>query len=301
MKTITRTEYKPDYVSPPGETLLETLQALGMSQAELARRTGRPNKTINEIIQGRAAITPETSLQLERVLGIPASFWNKREQQYREFLARQEEKKRLEGWAGWLKKLPVKAMVQKGWIKEHIDARDQVLEVLKFFGVASPEAWTEVWEQRSIGSLQQPLIQRHTEALAVWLREGEREAQQIDCSPYDPRRLRKILEKVQKLNRDVVSVAQLQSDLVPMCASAGVALVLVPTVSQTGICGAARWISTHKAVIEINAEASSNEELWLRCFDKAGQALLHGKKEALLVQSAVEVGKEPEIEIVTKE
>jgi HTH-type transcriptional regulator/antitoxin HigA len=45
-----------------GETLAETLDALGMSQAELAQRRGRPHKTINEIIRGTAAITAETAL-----------------------------------------------------------------------------------------------------------------------------------------------------------------------------------------------------------------------------------------------
>ncbi len=90
-------QYAPDFVSPPGETLEETLEVIGMSQAELAERTSRPKKMINEIIQGTAAITPETALQLERVLGVPASFWNERERQYREFLAQQEETRQLEG------------------------------------------------------------------------------------------------------------------------------------------------------------------------------------------------------------
>ena len=84
-------EYEPDSVSAPGETLLETLETLGMSQEELATRMCRPVKTINEIIQKRAAITAEIALQLEQVLHIPASFWLKREQNYRESLARLSE------------------------------------------------------------------------------------------------------------------------------------------------------------------------------------------------------------------
>jgi HTH-type transcriptional regulator / antitoxin HigA len=48
-------------------------------------------KTINEIIQKRAAITAEIALQLEQALHIPASFWLKREQNYRESLARLSE------------------------------------------------------------------------------------------------------------------------------------------------------------------------------------------------------------------
>ena len=35
MANIVQNEYHPDYVSPPGETLLETLETIGMSQAEL--------------------------------------------------------------------------------------------------------------------------------------------------------------------------------------------------------------------------------------------------------------------------
>ncbi|HAG99404.1 MAG TPA: XRE family transcriptional regulator, partial [Ktedonobacter sp.] len=51
MASILQNEYHPDSVSSPGETLLETLETIGMSQAELAKRMGRPVKTINEIIQ----------------------------------------------------------------------------------------------------------------------------------------------------------------------------------------------------------------------------------------------------------
>lgn len=81
-------QYAPDLVSPPGDTLAETLAALGMTQAELAVRSGRPYNTVSEIINGKASITPETALQLERVLGVPARFWLKREQQYQEWRVR---------------------------------------------------------------------------------------------------------------------------------------------------------------------------------------------------------------------
>ena len=65
----------PDVAIPPGELLAETLEALGMSQAELARRARRPPQAINEIVKGVKRITPETALQLERILGVPAHVW----------------------------------------------------------------------------------------------------------------------------------------------------------------------------------------------------------------------------------
>ena len=88
--------FKPDYAVPPGDTLRETLETIRMTQADLAARTGRPAKTINEIIQGKTPITPDTALQIERVLGVPTSFWLNREQGYREALARREERRSLD-------------------------------------------------------------------------------------------------------------------------------------------------------------------------------------------------------------
>ncbi len=84
-------EYTPEQVSAPGETLQEVLEERDMSQDELAERTGRSGKTINAIINGKTAITPDAAQQLERVLGVPAGFWTNLERHYREHLARKDE------------------------------------------------------------------------------------------------------------------------------------------------------------------------------------------------------------------
>ena len=89
--------YEPDFVTPPGVILEEKLEELGMSQAELAERIGRTKKTVNEIIKAKAPLLPETAIQLERVLGIPARFWTNAEANYRQWVARQEEARRIVG------------------------------------------------------------------------------------------------------------------------------------------------------------------------------------------------------------
>lgn len=83
-----------DYAVPPGFTLAETLEALGMSQKELSIRMGMSQKTINEIIQGKASITPETAVALETVLGVEAVFWLNLESNFRADLARIKRKAR---------------------------------------------------------------------------------------------------------------------------------------------------------------------------------------------------------------
>src|SRR5437870_13592790 len=88
MSTVENHVFRPDYAIPPGETLRERLAQLNLSQAELAMRANLSTKHVNQIIQGVAPITFETAIILERVTGLPAAFWNRREADYREGLLR---------------------------------------------------------------------------------------------------------------------------------------------------------------------------------------------------------------------
>ncbi len=90
MSKLIKTAYNPDFVSPPAETVLETLEMLGLSQEELAERTGKFERIISETVREESPITSEIAMQLELVLGVPATFWLARELQYQAFIARQE-------------------------------------------------------------------------------------------------------------------------------------------------------------------------------------------------------------------
>ena len=60
----------------PGEIIQEEfLVPLDMSQAELARAMGVPTNRISQLISGKRALTAETALRLEAVLGIDAGTW----------------------------------------------------------------------------------------------------------------------------------------------------------------------------------------------------------------------------------
>lgn len=81
-------KYKPTFLVPSGETLLETIEAKGMSKAELARLSGFPVKMIDGIVRGEVAVTPNIAIEFEKILGVPASFWNNLERNYQEVLAK---------------------------------------------------------------------------------------------------------------------------------------------------------------------------------------------------------------------
>lgn len=60
----------------PGEILLEEfLKPLGLTQYRLAKSLSVPPRRINEIVQGKRAITADTALRLARFFRNSERFW----------------------------------------------------------------------------------------------------------------------------------------------------------------------------------------------------------------------------------
>jgi HTH-type transcriptional regulator / antitoxin HigA len=273
-----KNQYTPDAASAPGATLLDILNERGMSQSELAARSGRPLKTINEIVKGKAAITAETSIQLERVLGVPASFWNNREAQYRESLARRKERASLERSTHRLKDIPTRAMEKLGWIASERDPAKKLERVFGFFGVASVEAL----ETRGLETRfrQSKAFKANPIAVGAWLRKGHLDADRIDCAPFDAARFREVLAEARRLCADMPD--DFAPRLVSLCASAGVAVVFVPELPGTHLSGAARWITPVKALIQLSVRHKSDDHFWFTFFHEAGHIVLHGRKKVFI-------------------
>jgi HTH-type transcriptional regulator/antitoxin HigA len=78
------TRFNPDWVSPPGDTILDLLEEREWNQNQLAERLGFSIKHVNQLIKDNVPLTENIAIRLESVLGAPLGFWLKREAQYRE-------------------------------------------------------------------------------------------------------------------------------------------------------------------------------------------------------------------------
>ncbi len=286
---MTRNEYQPSEVLPPGATLMETLDALGMTQAELARRTDRPTKTINEIVQGKAEITADTAIQLERVLGAPASLWQSLERNYRESLARARDRRDLERHVDRLQEIPVAAMEKLGWIPRGQGKVAKLSNVLAFFGVASVEALEQRADARFRASR---AFQANPIAVGAWLRRGHLEAQKMECDPWDLARFEMIMEDAKALAAAMPGDFALR--LTQLCARAGVAVVYVPELPGTRLWGATRWVAD-KAIIQLSLRYRREDHFWFTFFHEAAHVLKHGRRE-LFIETDDETGDDKERE-----
>jgi plasmid maintenance system antidote protein VapI len=272
-----KNEYRPDVVSRPGATLEETLLERGMTQVQFAQRTGRPLKLINEIIKGKASITPETALQFEQVLGIPARFWNNRESQYREYLARVAENERQQEYVAWAESFPIKEMVQHKWLPEVTSKIERVQTMLRYFGVVSPDQWDALWAEKQPAFRKSQTFSSDKAALIAWLRKGEIDASAVQCDEYEPQKFLKALTEARTLT--VKPPEEFGPRLIDVCRKAGVAVVFVKELPKTRASGATHWISPKKALLQMSLRYKTNDYLWFTFFHEAAHIVKHGKRE----------------------
>ncbi len=273
-------EFEPDYAVAPGATLQELMESLEMTQKELATRTGLTEQSLTRIIKGDQPISYETANRLELVTQVPARLWNNLEAQYREQKAKLEERERLESNIEWLKTIPTRELIDRGFLNAVKDKVALLRDTLAFFGVSSVESWQGIWEMPAVAARRSQCFESRIGDAAAWIRQGELQAHEMDCKPFDKKRFKKALQKIRSLTREEPSV--FEPEMKRLCAKAGVAVALVPEMKKVPWNGATKWLTPRKAMILLCLRGRGEDRFWFSFFHEAGHVLKDSKKDLLI-------------------
>lgn len=270
-----------ELLSKPGDTILETIEHIKMSQVELAERMGKKPSKINDLISGKEPITLATALNLEKVLGIDAKFWINREMLYREKLIRIEEEEALEQCKDWLKMQPIKELKAFGYLKTEKIGSEMTEECLKFYGVATPVQWESLYVNQYVSSSfrKSEAYKTTLGGLAAFLRMGEVEMRKLKLGPYSKEAFKSTLQEIKAMVRTHPEDFALQLQL--LCSNVGVAVIFTANIPKAPISGVARWVGGIP-LIQLTDRYKSNDHFWFSFFHEAGHILLHGKKDVFL-------------------
>jgi len=75
--------FRPDWKSPPSDTVKDELEERGWSEIDLARKTKYSLTFIREFLYRDALLTEDFAKCLAEAFGTSVEFWNNREAQYR--------------------------------------------------------------------------------------------------------------------------------------------------------------------------------------------------------------------------
>ena len=300
MSNPSQNDFQPDAVPPPGETIQDALEELGMTQNEFAIRMGLTPKHVSALVNGKGPITPGVALSLESVLGVPARFWLNLDANYQEFLSRKQQAVALESQLAWVKAFPVLEMIKLKWMPECQPGIPRLQAVLRFFGVAEAAAWESIWGRPEAVFRASGKKTISKESLSAWLRFGQTQAQGFDGPEYDAVKFEVSLRSIRKFVG--AAPAEFLPQLQAACRSAGVAFYVVPELPKLAVSGACFWLAD-RPVILLNLYSKSEDNFWFSFFHEA-KHVLQGVKKRLFVDApgdALDDPKEMEADRYAKE
>jgi HTH-type transcriptional regulator/antitoxin HigA len=276
--------FHPDWASNPGDTIRYILAERQISVVALGERLGRTRESLDELLEGRAPITPGIAARLSEVLGGSVAFWLNRDAQYRahlSYLARQGHSAKP---GSWLSELPITDMTRFGWISANPASHEaRAAACLRFFGVGDVSALRERYRdilQRSKFRTSSS-FESEPGAVAAWLRQGEIEGETIECDPWAPHRFATLLEELRGLTR-MKDPHDFLPELQRRCSTCGVAVVVVRSPAGCRASGATRFVSETKALLMLSFRYLSDDQFWFSFFHEAGHLALHDKATLFL-------------------
>jgi HTH-type transcriptional regulator/antitoxin HigA len=292
MDSSNQNRIESNAVLHPGEMVLEYLDFNGWSQRDLSRRSGLTPKTVSEICNRKAPVTPPTALAFEKVFQRPAHFWLNLQRQFDEAEARRRQLAGASQWNEWVRNFPLGEMKRLKFSLP--EGRSDADILLNFFGVSSPESWSSVWKASAVAYRQTRKLRTREESIAAWVREAELVARDIEVTDFDEQRLVSSLEKLRHLTREPADA--IMEPIQRICAESGVAVVLVPELPNTGISGCVRWLTDKKVLVGLTLRYKYEDQLWFTLFHEIGHILLHKHKRSFVVDNAAEDLSDPVID-----
>jgi HTH-type transcriptional regulator / antitoxin HigA len=282
-----------DLAIPPGDYLLEVVHEAGITQADLARKMGRPAQAINEIIKGEKAITADTALQLEQVIGVPAHVWTGLEAEYQLVRARQQAVEQELEEVVLLKGQSYPELALFADLPPAQSAVDKVRQLRRFLGLASLHNLDGVNALRPAYRQLQRIAHRRGSVgkssllpLAVWLRRAEREAERTDVATFDQHKLLRCAGVFRSMILQPPD--ELQPSLTALLAGCGVVFLAQPYLPKAGVYGATFWMGPDKAVLVTAHRYQEADEIWYSVLHGIGHLALHGKNRTYLESAAID-------------
>lgn len=128
-------------------------------------------------------------------------------------------------------------------------------------------------------------------AVLAWLRKGEIDGAAMDCSGWDPEKLRSNLPYLRSLTREK-DPAVFIPDLQKCTSECGIALIIARTPSGCRASGATKFLSRNRPLMMLSFRYLTDDHFWFTFFHEVGHLLLHDAKNVFLEDGDYCIGQE---------
>lgn len=277
--------FHPGILIHPGMSLKDILESENMTQKDLNLRTEISEKHISNIIKGKASITPETALKLEKVFGISSDYWNNLQKSYDEDLARIEEQRLLEEKAETEKEIIWEIEVYNDLAKlNFVESTKKVDKKLwnlySFFWVSSLKNILNIFKIDELVFKKTDSLNLNRYNLACWLRAGELKIKDNIISDFSKKKVEEVAQELKSMTQqEEINTNKIKE----LLASAWIHFSYIHGFRNVPVFGITRkykWAP----FIQVSDRWKKTDMFWFALFHELAHVLLHlSKKDDIFI------------------
>ena len=269
----------------PGEYIRDEIEERGWTQLDLAEITGRPMKTINQIVLGNSSITPRTAREIASAFGTSPELWMNLQAQF-DLAKEAQVSDSIAEKAKLFDRFPIREIKKRGWI----DSWSNVSEL--------NQSLCQFWESDSLDSIELAFSARKTNqdeafsmAQMMWVQRAIRLSKACVTDSFSKTKIQKHLAELHALTVAPSETRKVATVLAKM----GIRFVVVKHLSKTKIDGAAIWLDSKTPLIALSLRYDRIDNFWHTLMHELAHVFF---KDKTVVD--VELEKSPDIEIESR-
>ena len=285
-------------VSHPGILLAEELEARKLTQAEFSSIIDRPARTVNEIINEKRSITPETAEIIAAALGTSPDMWLALQAEYDLFVLDKKRENKVDEVrerSELYDLFPFSDLVRREYISGSKNVAELKKQIKDLLGLNSIDEFSSLGgASMRVGN--GDIISSYVQ---TWVLLGKKIASSMDnVGDYKKDALVEFAKEIKDYSRkEEDGIKEVLEKLLEI----GVRVVVLPHFTKTRADGAACWLEQNKPVILLSLRYDRIDNFYFTLLHEIGHILLHPNSSVPLVDVDIYSAKTDEKEIEANE
>ncbi|MCT4135556.1 ImmA/IrrE family metallo-endopeptidase [Elizabethkingia anophelis] len=264
--------FNPNWVSSPYSTIKDIITYNNMDKSLLNESLKKTKINLDDLLEGKVYIDKKIASLLSTMFDNSEDFWINKQKIYDERVRTLDSNEKEE----WLKSLPIKEIIDEGFIDLKEDLYTQFLD---FFDVRSIFDWKiKYLENSNLSFRKSDGFDSKKSSVVSWLRMGELHIKEVKYPKYNREEFEHHLENdIKKLTRKS-SPNVFIPKLVQICYNCGVQLSIQQAPKNCKVYGVTKFSAEGNPLMILSFRYLSDDQFWFTFFHEAGHIILHEKK-----------------------
>lgn len=280
---MNKMEYEDLIAFHPGYYIDEIIEDMEISQDEFAKRLDVTGKTISKLVNGKIDLSEEIAVKLSIMLGTDVKTWLNLQQSYTEKRLEMEKAKHIDEEVRLVKMIDYNYFVNIGVVQSVKDSMDKVKALCSYFKVSSLNVLLEEDFLVNFRTGISTVEEKNMINSKAWLQTVINFGKDMDTDIFDVKKLKGYLPEIR--NMAVKDPSEFLPRLKEIFRECGVSFVLLPSLKNSGINGAVKWINAEKVILAMNDRRNYADTFWFSLFHEIKHVLQQKLKTTMISEN----------------